>query len=123
MCIRDSTYPRELASLLQSYSFPGNVRELKAMVSRAVSMSRDGELPIEVFESMMENGRVLKPGSNNNSHIIFPDHLPSLKEVDRLLIEEAMRRSGRNQSAAAKLLGISQQALSRRLKEEQKKQG
>ncbi|HRY18713.1 MAG TPA: helix-turn-helix domain-containing protein, partial [Candidatus Competibacteraceae bacterium] len=33
-----------------------------------------------------------------------------------LLIQEALRRSGGNQTAAAKLLGISQQALSKRLR-------
>jgi len=39
-----------------------------------------------------------------------------LNEMDSYLIEEAMRRAGHNQSLAARMLGISQPALSKRLK-------
>ncbi|MCD6384667.1 helix-turn-helix domain-containing protein, partial [Candidatus Sumerlaeota bacterium] len=48
--------------------------------------------------------------------IKFSERLPTLKEATRLLIQEAMRRAQGNQSIAARLLGISQQALSKRLK-------
>ncbi|HRF44758.1 MAG TPA: helix-turn-helix domain-containing protein [Candidatus Competibacteraceae bacterium] len=42
--------------------------------------------------------------------------MPTLKQATDLLIQEALRRSSGNQTAAAKLLGISQQALSKRLR-------
>jgi DNA-binding protein Fis len=42
--------------------------------------------------------------------------LPALPEAVNLLIEEALERSGGNQSLAARLIGISQPALSKRLK-------
>jgi DNA-binding protein Fis len=48
--------------------------------------------------------------------IQFPTSLPTIKQVTWQLVEEAMKRADRNQSAAAKMLGISQQALSKRLK-------
>ncbi len=51
-----------------------------------------------------------------SSFLNFPEKLPSIKEATRLLIEEALERTLRNQSHAAKLLGISQQALSKRIK-------
>jgi transcriptional regulator with PAS, ATPase and Fis domain len=48
---------------------------------------------------------------------IFPEQrLPTLKQVSDLLVKEAMQRSNGNQSIAAGMLGISQQALSKRLK-------
>lgn len=47
---------------------------------------------------------------------IFPDQLPTIKEATQQLVEEALKRSGGNQSIAAGMLGISQQALSKRLK-------
>ncbi|MCB1781880.1 MAG: hypothetical protein KDJ34_17695 [Candidatus Competibacteraceae bacterium] len=48
--------------------------------------------------------------------LCFTSHMPTLKQATDLLIQEALRRSGGNQTAAAKLLGISQQALSKRLR-------
>ncbi len=41
--------------------------------------------------------------------------LPTLKQAANALVEKAMAHTGGNQSAAAKILGISQQALSKRL--------
>ena len=48
--------------------------------------------------------------------IAFSDHLPTIKFATQLLVNEAMERAAGNQSIAAKFLGISQQALSKRLK-------
>lgn len=48
--------------------------------------------------------------------MIFPGELPTLKEVADLLVQEAMRRAGGKQSLAARMLGISPPALSKRLK-------
>ena len=46
----------------------------------------------------------------------YPSRLPTLKEAADLLVAEAMGRTGNNQTRAAKLLGISRPALSKRLK-------
>ncbi len=48
----------------------------------------------------------------------FSETLPTIKQAADLLVAEAMRRSGGNQSLAAGLLGISHQALSKRLKKQ-----
>jgi DNA-binding protein Fis len=45
----------------------------------------------------------------------FTERLPSIKQATEMLIDEALRRSRGNQSLAADLLGISHQALSKRL--------
>ena len=52
----------------------------------------------------------------------FGESLPTIQQTVRLLVQEALSRSGGNQTAAARLLGISQQALSKRLKENTKSQ-
>ena len=44
------------------------------------------------------------------------ENLPTLKKINNILVQEAMRRTNNNQSLASKILGISQQALSQRLK-------
>lgn len=46
---------------------------------------------------------------------IVPENLPTLKEVEEILIEEALERSGGNQAIAARILWISRQALNNRL--------
>jgi DNA-binding NtrC family response regulator len=53
---------------------------------------------------------------DHDSSVTFSPKLPSLRQVDRLLIEEAMRRANKNQAIAARMLGISRQALNNRLK-------
>jgi DNA-binding NtrC family response regulator len=111
------SYPPELPVLLSNYSFPGNVRELKAMIYDAVSRHRSRLLSMEVFRSVID-ADLQKPVELPERAVNFhPDLiLPSLAEMDEFLIEEAMKRAGQNQSLAARMLGISQPALSKRLK-------
>jgi len=111
------TYPPELPILLSNYSFPGNVRELKSMVYDAISQHRSRLLSMEVFRVVID-ADLQKPVTIPKNAVQFhPDlSLPSLNEMDDYLIEEAMSRAGHNQSLAARMLGISQPALSKRLK-------
>ncbi len=109
-----------LIAHLEKYAFPGNVRELKAMVFDAFAQHKTGPLSLEPFRlHMARANRRSQPtmGSSDSGRLmVFPENLPTIKDATRLLIEEALERSEGNQSHAAKLLGISQQALSKRLK-------
>ena len=114
--------PQELMTLLESYHFPGNIRELQAMVFDAIAQHKSGVLPLSVFRdhiSMSRQDESREPHDNTGSHgvqLAFATPLPTIKQATRMLVEEAMHRAGNNQSAAASMLGISQQALSNRLK-------
>lgn len=113
------TPPRELFQLLAAYRFPGNVRELKAMIFDAVSAHRGGVLSLDTFiRAIGQVSGGVEPISPPSGESIFAplDRLPSFAEAAELLVAEAMARSGGNQTIAARLLGISQPALSKRLK-------
>ena len=113
-------YHPELITLLKTYSYPGNIRELHGMVYTAVSKHTSGMLSSKEF---------LKHIRKNNTHAVatnqkeneFTDFLsqatilPTLKELSPYLINEAMKRTNGNQRQAAVLLGITPQALSKRL--------
>lgn len=110
--------PAGFTEFLKRYDFPGNIRELKSMVFDAVSIQTSGVLSSEVFRERMdckdEGFPVVSPAENAPLH--FESTLPTIRQAVQALINEALSRSNGNQSAASKLLGISPQALSRRLK-------
>ncbi|GFO53530.1 sigma-54-dependent Fis family transcriptional regulator [Geomonas sp. Red276] len=112
------TYPKELPVLLSTYSFPGNLRELRSMVFDAMSIHSSCMLSMGSFLTAMEfQGEGIAASSAEKEQNMFlssPD-LPTLSDAVEQLINEAMRRSDNNQSLASRLLGISQPALCKRL--------
>jgi DNA-binding NtrC family response regulator len=114
------TYPKELPVLLSTYSFPGNVRELKSMVYDAVSRHTSKVLSMDSFVNATSGGERLSSKSSDeivgSNPFVALEQLPSLSESVGLLMTEAMRRAKGNQTIAARMLGISQPALSKRLK-------
>ncbi|NJD90492.1 MAG: sigma-54-dependent Fis family transcriptional regulator [Geobacter sp.] len=115
---RKPTPPPELAQLLMTYHFPGNVRELRAMVYNAVSVHRDRKLSMETFLEAIGSAAAADTGQTVDNASIFAgfERLPTFTEAAELLVTEALKRARGNQTIAARLLGISQPALSKRLK-------
>lgn len=107
--------PSTLAAQLADYEFPGNLHELKGMVFDAVSRSDGIQLNISPF---MEAINLSKVVAEESDQLVFPKELPTLAQMGDALINEAMSRTANSQTAAARMLGISQSALSRRLKQE-----
>jgi DNA-binding NtrC family response regulator len=101
--------PKNLIELMEAYPFKGNIRELKSMIHDAISRYKRGRFSPDLFKGLAPNSN-LKPKEETLSD------LPTLKEASRELVEKALIQTGGNQSAAAKILGISQQALSKRIK-------
>jgi DNA-binding NtrC family response regulator len=121
------TPPSELIILLNAYHFPGNIRELESIIFDAVSKHVSGKLSMEVFKSYISKQQpAFKADSvglplDDTAPISFAEKLPTLKQAEQLLIAEAMKRSDNNQAIAAMHLGISRQALNRRLRQADKK--
>jgi DNA-binding NtrC family response regulator len=117
--------PEELFALLRAHSFPGNVRELQTLLFDAVSQHKGGILSLSVFKAHIKLHRSREnpaPEALNDApqerseRIVFPENLPTIKQAARQLVSEALKRAGGNQSIAAGMLGITQQALSKRIK-------
>jgi DNA-binding NtrC family response regulator len=110
--------PSNVYQLLKTYSFPGNVRELRGIAFDAASRHKDGMLSIEVF---MEHIAAENPEFNfvqteiSDSLLTIGSAFPTLKQAEDFLVEEALRRCNNNQSHAARLLGMTPSALNKRL--------
>jgi DNA-binding NtrC family response regulator len=103
-----------LAEFLSKYDFPGNVRELKAMVYDAVARHKSGTLTMGGFKEITAQKGYTGEASGTLLNIF--GHFPTFDEAENYLIDEAMKLAGGNQSLAASFLGITRQALNRRVK-------
>ena len=114
---RKPVAPPELFPLLMGYPFPGNIRELQFLVLDAVSCTTGETLDIgrirEHVAAHHDDAPAARPGEG--AGVQFGPELPTLKRVCAELVMEAMRRTGGNQAMAAGMLGVSRQALNKRL--------
>lgn len=115
------TIPKQIYTLLSNYNFPGNVRELGGLIYNAISMHTAGVLSLETIkqkifsDGIMENEYLKKGQIKMDKLLRLPDPLPSLKEMEEILINEALKRSDGNQTIAAQLLKMSRRALNNRI--------
>ncbi|WP_028582380.1 sigma-54-dependent transcriptional regulator [Desulfogranum japonicum] len=114
-------YPHELNTMLTNYSFPGNIRELKALAFDAVARHRQGMLSLEFFKDVVGQlpSPLLQEAALTQRFSDWlretGDRFPKVCEVEDLLIDEAMHLAKGNQRVAASLLGYSRQTLNKRL--------
>ncbi len=109
--------PSKLYTILMNYPFSGNIRELESMVVDAVSLCRGKTIDPDIILERIGRPES-KPGNDHfpsEELVKFPSTLPELREIEPILIQEALRRASGNQTQAAHLLNISRQTLNTRL--------
>ncbi len=87
---------------LFSHSWPGNVRELQNVIERAVLLAKNNR--IEPVDLPFDNGTLPEAGSASPGWDVPPNM--TLEDIERLVIEKTLQRTGGNKQAAANLLGI-----------------
>lgn len=120
-CRRYGVPPRTLArdaeAAVARYGWPGNVRELANTMERIVLFSDADPVPADqlgLTPTSAAAGAVSLAPSGEIS-IDFPDTGLSLEAVERALLVRALEKASGNQSAAARLLGVSRDTLRYRM--------
>jgi DNA-binding NtrC family response regulator len=114
---RELTISREAMVALWSYDWPGNVRELENMVERLSILCEGSRIEMDILpESLAVVARPavptiavsLKDGSVNLNNLV--------RELEGRLINDALKQTGGNKQAAARLLGLKRTTFSAKLR-------
>ncbi|HTC24132.1 MAG TPA: sigma 54-interacting transcriptional regulator, partial [Gemmatimonadales bacterium] len=108
----------ETIQLLQTYAWPGNIRELANAIERAVILSRNGTLMPSHFTGHLHVGGAEATGASPPaSGPAPPADAPvfNLDELERRAIDRALAATKGHRTRAAKLLGISERTLRNKL--------
>jgi len=121
----------ELERVLLNYDWPGNVRELKNAIERAMILEEGKKLTPVYLPIRVTSPAAAHPGSGATEpgaawqtlddgrrvpRWDIPPGGTSLEEVERMLVEQALKQARGNQSQAARLLAISRDALRYKMK-------
>jgi DNA-binding NtrC family response regulator len=97
---------------LQEYHWPGNVRELENVVERSVLLAQGPR--VEAADVRIETGQRSRAAAGASADQFLPEGM-TLDEYEQSLIREALKRANGNKSHAARLLGLTRNALRYRL--------
>src|SRR4029079_5769650 len=104
----ESITPRAM-EWLKSQSWPGNIRQLRQLIERAVLIRGGPELDVDDFTAVHDT-------ATTESRDALPEvGAMTLDDIERAMIEKAMRHYDGNISRVADALGVSRAALYRRL--------
>lgn len=104
---KDCFLTDETIEWFKEYNWPGNIREMENLIERAVILSEDGEISLELIQSFLEGSKIL-----------VKKHVRTLRELEHEAIQEALNRCGwslEGKRKAAQSLGISLATLYNKL--------
>ena len=96
-------FDRDVRKAFKTYSWPGNIRELKSVVRRACVLAQDDWITLEDISLPVD----VKPSD---------DYRLDMERTELEAIEKALETTGNDRKAAARLLGISRSTLYLKLK-------
>ena len=116
----------EARQALLHYNYPGNFRELENILERAVALSADGVIDVDDLQINLDPLNKPEPIENDDSQHPVVNGLPNfqmghtqiqdyLDDVERQILQSALRITQNNRTQAAKMLGISFRSMRYRL--------
>lgn len=102
----------DVMQLFMTYSWPGNIRELQNVIERAVIFAGSPTLQIQDLPQ-----HLLSMPKTYASQITIPVGVP-LKDVEELVIRKTLEMTQGDKSVTAKLLGIHERTIYRKIKED-----
>jgi DNA-binding NtrC family response regulator len=103
---------------LRTYSWPGNVRQLENAVERAVALSGEREMLSPLDFALGESPKPLPAATTGTINVseLGLDFDQTVGNIERQILEGAMRKAGGNKTAAAEMLGLKRTTLAAKLK-------
>ncbi|MGE0076335.1 MAG: sigma-54-dependent transcriptional regulator [Bacteroidales bacterium] len=98
-----------ISRIMMSYNFPGNVRELKNMIERALILCDGNKLSLKNFTGLTPSSDQMSPISTIGEEIF------DLDLIEKIVIMKALEKTGYKKAETAQLLNITRQSLDRRL--------
>lgn len=110
-----SVLGQEAMTLLNSYHWPGNVRELRNLCEQLSILKAGHTVTPDDLLSALRRNAPIEP-ETVSTRFKLPENGINLEEMERHLLIQALERTRNNKTHAARLLGISRDALNYRLK-------
>jgi len=101
----------EAMSVLMNYNYPGNIRELRAIIQSAVNLAQGRTISVDCLPKHLNKRKMnmgVKPASETEPMVL-------LSEMEKNYVLKVYRRLDRNKSRAARVLGIGLNTLRRKL--------
>ncbi len=112
-----SAFTPAVRKALMAYSWPGNVRELKNSIESMIVIDSDGILDVDDLTEDLEAAAPRSRGEGSSG--VDPLVGRSLEEIERHYIAETLKLTNGNREETARMLGIGERTLYRKLKEYQ----
>ena len=121
ICRQENIAPRRLAPQtlehLAAYRWPGNVRQLENAMERAIALSGDREV---LYASDFDLPSAASPSAAGANLVALPEHGLDFEQtvgsIGRQILEQAMRKTGGNKTAAAEMLGLKRTTMAAKWK-------
>ncbi|NOY58045.1 MAG: sigma-54-dependent Fis family transcriptional regulator [Calditrichaeota bacterium] len=105
------TISADAEKLLIKYDWPGNVREMRNVIERAIILETSENIRAESLPGEIRNNNAPRAEGKSLYDLVIPETGIVLHEIEKSIIKQALEKTNFNQTRAAQLLGVSRDSL------------